>query len=210
MEVSMKHVSTQHVLSLLAVMSALMVGTAHAAPADRAGAYVYGGIGKASADLTRSAASAEDGRRHSARGSGSFYTVGTGYRLAPNFAVESSLQSTVGSGRGGTQGTLAHRSVDVGGLVVLPVGNRVEAFGKLAVGTRLQRYSAPTASEAGSTRERAFSLTPGVGVNLHLTDSLALRSDYTFAGKMSNRVANGAGADKARLTTWTTSLAYTF
>lgn len=200
----------KHVVSLVAVMSALVAGSAHATPADRAGGYVYGGIGKANAATTRSAASTADGRRHTAKGSGTLYTVGAGYRLAPYLAVESSLQSTVGSGRSSTQGTLAHRSVDVGGLVLLPVGSRVEAFGKLAFGSRQQRYQAPTMSDAGSTSDKVFTVTPGVGVNVYLTPSLALRSDYTFAGKVSRRVANAAGADSVRLNTWTASLAYSF
>ncbi len=198
--------------SLIALSLALVTTTAHASPADREGLYVYGGLGKTHANGKVPAADAAPGTKRKQRSSGTSYSVGAGYRFNPFLAAEGSFDNTVGNRRSKDPGTanLSSRSLTLGGLALIPIGDHVELFGKVAVGSRQQSFLPPKGTEIKTTRQRKFATTPSVGANVYLTDALALRAEYTIPMSANKKVQQAAGVEKKRLNNWDMGMSYAF
>lgn len=198
--------------SLIALSLALVTTAAHASPADREGLYVYGGLGKTHAIGKVPAADAAPGTKRKQRSSGTSYSVGAGYRFNPFLAAEGSFDNTVGNRRSKDPGTanLSSRSLTLGGLALIPIGDHVELFGKVAVGSRQQSFLPPKGTEIKTTRQRKFATTPSVGANVYLTDALALRAEYTIPMSANKKVQQAAGVEKMRLNNWYVGMSYAF
>ncbi len=198
--------------SLIALSLALVATTAQASPADREGAYVYGGLGKTQASWKIPAADVAPGTKRKQRSSGASYSVGAGYRFSPFLAAEGSFDNTIGNRRSKDPGTanFSSRSLNVGGLALMPIGERVELFGKVAVGSRQQSFLPPKGTDVKTTRQSKFATTPSAGANVYLTDALALRAEYTIPMSANKKVQQAAGVEKMRLNTWNVGMSYAF
>lgn len=198
--------------SLIALSFALVATTAQASPADREGAYGYGGLGKTQSSWKMPAADEAPGTTHKQRSSGVSYGVGAGYRFSTFLAAEVSFDSTIGNRRSKDPGTanFSNRSLNVGGLALMPIGDRVEVFGKVAVGSRQQSLLPPKGSDLKTTRQSRFATTPSAGANVYLTDALALRAEYTIPMSANKKVQQAAGVEKMRLNTWNVGMSYAF
>jgi len=158
------------------------------------------------------AADAAPGTKRKQRSSGTSYSVGAGYRFNPFLAAEGSFDNTVGNRRSRDPGTanLSSRSLTLGGLALIPIGDHVELFGKVAVGSRQQSFLPPKGTEIKTTRQRKFATTPSVGANVYLTDALALRAEYTIPMSANKKVQQAAGVEKIRLNNWYVGMSYAF
>lgn len=198
--------------SLIALSLALVTTAAHASPADREGAYVYGGIGKMHSNGKIPAADASPGSKRKQRSSSTGYSVGAGYRFSPFLAAEGSFDNTLGNRRSKDAGktNLSSRAFTVGGVALVPIGDHVELFGKVAVGSRQQSFLPPKASEMKTTRQTKFATTPSIGANVYLTDALALRAEYSIPLSVNKKVQQAAGQEKMRFNTWNVGMSYAF
>ncbi|NYF37823.1 outer membrane beta-barrel protein [Stenotrophomonas sp. JAI102] len=198
--------------SLFVFSLALVATAAHASPADREGAYIYGAVGKTHANWKVPAADAAAGTKSKQRGARTSYNVGAGYRFSPFLAAEGSFENTIGNSRSKAPGTgsIASRSMNIGGLVLMPIGDHVELFGKVAVGSRQQSYLPPKGVDLKTTRQNKFATTPSVGANVYLTDAFALRAEYSIPMSVNRKVQQAAGVEKMRLNSWNVGVSYAF
>ncbi|MHC9011435.1 porin family protein [Stenotrophomonas rhizophila] len=198
--------------SLIALSLALVATTAHASSPDREGAYVYGGIGKTHLKSKTPAADVVPGEKRKQSDSGTSYASGAGYRFGPFLAAEASFENTLKNSRSKDVSRLTNRSLNVGGLALLPIGDRVEVFGKAAVGSR-QQSLAPPKNAVGDTkriRQSKFGVTPSVGANVYLTEALAVRAEYSIPQSVNKKVTQAAGDEKMRLNTRNVGMSYRF
>jgi len=198
--------------SLIALSLALVATTAHASAVDREGAYVYGGFGKTQAKSKAPTADTATGAKRKQRSSGGSYSVGAGYGFSPFLAAEGSFENTIGNRRSKHPGTsnISSRSLNIGGLALMPIGEHVELFGKVAVGSRQQSFLPPKGVDLKTTRQNKFATTPSVGAHVHLTDALALRAEYSIPLSANKKVQQAAGVEKMRLNTWNVGMSYAF
>lgn len=196
--------------SLIALSLALVATTAQASPADREGAYVYGGVGKIHGHWKVPAANGAAGATQKQSGSQKGYVLGAGYRFGPYLAAETSFDTTIGNRRQAGSGVFTSRSFNVGGVGLIPVGEHVELFGKLAVGSRQQGILAPAGTDQKRVKQSTFAATPSLGANVYLTDALALRAEYTIPMSANKKVQQAAGVEKMRLNSWNVGMSYAF
>jgi len=192
--------------SLIALSLVLVATTAQASPPDREGAYAYGSIGKSHGTWKLPAAEVAAGakRKHSA--SGNSYSLGGGYRFGPFLAAEASIDNMYGRQFVG----VTSRSFNVGGVALLPIGEHLELFGKVAVGRSQQTFTPRDETGLKRTRQNTFATTPSVGANVHLTDSLSLRAEYIIPMSVNKKVQQAAGVEKMRLNSWNVGMSYAF
>lgn len=196
--------------SLVALSLVLATSTAAASPPDREGAYVYGGFGKTEVSSKASKAAIAPGayRKHSETRSS--YTLGGGYRFSPHLAAEASFHDMSGGKTVAGKGAYDAQSVRIGGVGILPLGERIELFGKVAMGSHRQMFSPNADPAVKSVTERKWAVTPSLGANVYLTEKLALRAEYGLPTGVNKKVQQAAGSERMRSGEWSLGAAYRF
>lgn len=198
--------------ALIALSLTMAATTVYASPVDREGAYAYAGLGQVQSSWSIPAGDVVAGVKRKQSTSGAGYVAGAGYRFSPHLAAEASFENTLSNSRSShpTTAVFTHRSFTVGGVALLPIGERVELFGKVAVGSRQQKLLPSTAVDAKPTRQNKFATTPSVGANVYLTEALALRAEYSLPMTANTKVREAAGVEKLRFSTWNLGVGYRF
>ena len=199
------------ILSPIAAVVALSLApaAAWADVQDRSGGYAVGGLGKTKTEAHGKKIDLNQGKQKV--GTGKFnYTVGGGYRFNDHFAVETNVHGQAGnskkkSSRNGSKdaksngevGSLNTRAYTVSGLVIMPVGERVELFGRAGVG-RMNTSFTPTAGSAISkARSSGMATQFGAGANFHVGENSFVRTEWTtLRGKGNAAVAKALGRNK--------------
>lgn len=200
--------TTLYTLSLLSL--ALVGAPAHAAGDHYQGAYVYGGTGLTQIRSTTTPAVTRPFTRASESHVGAAYFVGVGYRFNPYFAVEGGYQGMNGEARRKAVGGIKRSASDVGGLVLLPIGTRLELFGKLAYGTTRHTFSPAPGSGLPTVTERRSGLTPSIGANVRFNDAWSLRMEATLPQSTSKAFNQNSGHERVRSNNWMLGVAYRF
>lgn len=193
---------------------ALSLSTAvHAQGADdRAGAYVFGGVGAATTQWDAKRLMVPAGQKRSEDKSSTSYVLGGGYRFNRYFALEGSYHDLFGDVSRRGIGSFDTKSLQLSALGILPIGERFELFGKLSVGRSRNEFTPVKGAAPGlSTASENVNIAAlGVGANYHFNDHFALRLDIDGLTKASNGLRRKAGADDIKTGEATLSLAYRF
>jgi opacity protein-like surface antigen len=176
---------------------------------DRVGGYAVVGLGKTKAEAHGKKIDLNQGKGKV--GTGKFnYTLGGGYRLSDNFAVETNFHGQAGNGKkkssrnknaasNGEMGSLKTRAYTVSGLVILPIGDRVELFGRAGVGRMNASFSPAAGSDIGRARSSGMATQFGAGANFYVGQNSFLRTEWTtLRGKGNDDVAKALGRNKLR------------
>lgn len=210
----------KQVFSPIAVAAALALlpAAALAGNADRTGAYGVVGVGKQKTSAHGKQMDANPARQKLGNGKVG-YTVGGGYRLSDYFAVEADVYGQAGNaGKGkkramaGTQaGALKSRAFTVSALGIVPIGDRVELFGRAGVGRMNTSLQPATGSSLGNASSSGAALQFGAGANVYLGSNSFLRTEWTtLRARGSNEVATALGRERLRTSQVTLSYGHTF
>ena len=136
--------------------------------------------------------------------------VGGGYRLSDHFAVETNFHGQAGDGKkkssrnknaasNGEMGSLKTRAYTVSGLVIMPVGERVELFGRAGVGRMNTSFNPAAGSDIGKARSSGVATQFGAGANFYVGQNSFVRTEWaTLRGKGNDDVAKALGRNKLR------------
>lgn len=169
--------------TIFAVLAALSAaGAAQAQTTTDTAPHAYIGIGVANANNAIVDAWKADAR------------IFAGYQFDRNLGVETGYTrfGRVGfhlpGDNGGIDGSTRGQSAYAAGTYTMPLSDRVSAFGKLGVEYSQRRYN----STGGALGEHDTGLYAGAGLQVRLTDNLALTGEYERYGK---KKTLGAKAD---------------
>ena len=202
---------TQYFSPLLgALLLAAVPAVASADASDRTGVYGVAGLGKAQLSAYGKHVP-NDKLTKDVGPSRLAYTLGAGYRINRYAAVESDFSSmgrharTSAKGNGKPQRTgVSSRAVSVSALGIVPVGQRVELFGRAGLGNMQSRYTAGGSTDARTVKTNGLARQYGLGSQLHLSDSSFLRTEYSVLrarkGSDAARAVNGDRLHNAQLT----------
>lgn len=141
------------------------------------GFYGLAGIGRHTTDIK--SANAAAARTADTSASNRAYSVGGGYRIHRNFAVEGNYYDMGSSGQHEALGAVDARAATVSALAMLPIGNRAELFVRTGVGRMklsVQREGAADASRRTGVRQF------GVGGNVRVGKRSFVRGEWNVWG----------------------------
>lgn len=134
--------------------------------------YPYTGIAGGSAEITDLC----DGLGSPCDDSATFYRVYSGARLLPFFGFEVGYTHIDDMGTSATN--VSPRGVDLTTLLHLPMGSRMDVFGKAGA------FFWDT--EVGNNDEQGTDFQVGAGIRFGITESISLRADYDYIPEFGN------------------------
>jgi len=174
---------------------------ASAADLDREGVYGVVGIGKS--DIFAPAKNGQGTRKQKLKDGRFAYTLGAGYRLNNNLALEADFSSQLGGRKsskknaGRAKDMMTGRALSVSALGILPLGESVELYGRAGIGYLQGKYSPAAGSDARRTRSTALAPVYGVGANFHVSKNSFLRTEWTtMKTRSGNKAAQAAGGNR--------------
>ncbi|MCC7634109.1 porin family protein [Stenotrophomonas rhizophila] len=197
--------------AVIAACLSLFAASAPAMAHDREGSYVFAGVGAASTEWRTKAAATPPGQKRGNTSSNTSYQLGAGYRFNNYFGVESTYADMAGQARREGIGGVDGKSLGVGAVGYLPIGDRFELFGKAGVGRT--RYNFQSAAERSGPRTvRGTSSSPmlALGANFHLNRALSMRMEWSTLAISSKAFNEAIGAESLATTQWTAGLNYRF
>lgn len=160
-----------------------------AAAANQKGAYAFAGIGMTSVDAEHT----QQSRTVERDANGTSLRAGLGYRWSRHVAVEADGHSMIRKADLGSLGRVGSYGMRAAVVGIVPMGERMELFGKLSAGTERMKWS------RGIDRDHHSSVTTwdvgiGVGARYWLTPGAAVRMDID--GLANSRVSGKWGRDE--------------
>lgn len=191
----------------IAVALSLAPAAAWAEVQDRSGGYAVVGLGKTKTEANGKKIDVNQSKPKV--GNGKFnYTVGGGYRLNDYFAIETNVHGQAGDRKkkssrdknpksNGEVGSLNTRAYTVSGLVIMPVGEHVELFGRAGVGRMNTRFTPTAGSDIGKASSSGMATQFGAGANFYVGEDSFVRTEWTMLrGKGNDDVAKALGRNK--------------
>lgn len=164
----------------------LLAANASADTLDREGLYGFVGVGSHSVHL-RAKHAAPENRNAQWRQSKIGFVSGAGYRLNDNFAVEAALQAQGGGSKANTptqpgQVSLrsSSRAATFSALGILPVGDRIELFGRAGVGAMRTSLTVTGMDFEHKAKAGSFAMQYGLGADVRLGDRSFLRAEWNI------------------------------
>lgn len=195
--------------SLIAVSALIATNPADASPRQRAGGYATAGVGKQDVFAAGQPGRA-DGYGQAWRQGEFSYAFGLGYRLGANLAVETTFQDQLDATRVHASpnapatafgGELSASLLAVSTVATLPIGDRLELFGRLGTGKLDSRYTPDAASGHGTTRSRDSARIVGLGGNLYLGRDSFVRMEWNrMRTRGASATAQAMGYERLRMT----------
>lgn len=155
----------------LAIASTCLAAPLSASAADREGLYGFAGVGMTSIDAEFSSAAGRSDRT----ANGTTVLAGAGYRISRHLAVEADAHSMVRKADLGALGRVGSYGVRGSVVGIVPIGEKVELFGKVSVGAdrtswgkgsdKLARNAATTVNLGTGVGARYW-LSPNTGISL--------------------------------------------
>ncbi|MEG2802525.1 outer membrane beta-barrel protein [Stenotrophomonas sp.] len=170
---------------------------ASAADVQREGVYALAGVGVQGTvwerDTPKAAGGGDDTRIDNRLG----YTLGTGVRLTPFLAVEANYYGMAGKARKEQVGAFGNQAATASVLGILPVGGRVDLYGRVGGGYVRQAFVPKAGSRYAPAEDTRAALQLGAGVNVHLNGGSFLRAEWnTWRPAKRSAVAKASGADR--------------
>lgn len=206
----------RNILTTALIAAGALPSLAQAADTDRTGFYGFGTVGKSisawkteqrdsagnvitQADKNGQSSSKSETKHPSTNG----WTIGGGYRFNQHFGTEMAFRSMMGPAKISHVGNYSSKSINVGAVGYLPLGERFELFGNAMLGQSDNRFTPKAGSEFTKTSGHSTQLTLGLGANMYLNEKLAIRTEFAGLGaeSKSNRRSNQAGNKKAAVAT---------
>ncbi|WP_049458134.1 outer membrane beta-barrel protein [Stenotrophomonas maltophilia] len=194
-------------LTAAAALALAFSATAWAGPSDRTGLYGFAGASKSDVFTPgKNQQGLKSDRKWSDGKLG--YTVGVGYRISPNFAVEGAYHRQASESRSSSRSKGADTAVAGGytgsyasasALGILPIGDRFELFSRIGVASMQTSFKADRNSALDNRSSRQWAMQYGFGATMNLGDNSFLRTEWSMLkpnGK--SRAAQAVGRDRVR------------
>lgn len=196
---------------VIAICLSLFAVSAPAMAHDREGTYVFAGVGSASTTWKAKAGVVPAGQKRTTTSSNTSYQVGAGYRFNDYLGVEANYADMAGQVRRAGLGGVEGKSLAVGAVGYLPIGDRFELFAKAGVGRTRYDFH-PAAGGTGSRSMRGTSTSPlyALGANYHFNRALSVRLEWSTLGASDKQFRKAMGADSLATAQWTVGLNYRF
>jgi len=197
--------------AVIAVCLSLFAASAPTMAHDREGSYVFAGVGAASTEWRTKATATPAGQKRDNTSRNTSYQLGAGYRFNNYFGVEGTYADMAGQAKRDGIGSVDGKSLGVGAVGYLPIGDRFELFGKAGVGrTRYNFQSAPDRSGPRTVRGTSSSPMLALGANYHLNSALSVRMEWSTLAISSKAFNDIIGAESLATGQWTAGLNYRF
>ncbi|OBU68365.1 hypothetical protein A9K58_05970 [Stenotrophomonas maltophilia] len=183
----------------LAIATACLAAPLSASAADREGLYGFAGMGMTSIDAEFSTG----GDRRDQSANGTTVLAGAGYRMSRHLAVEADAHSMVRKADLGALGRVASYGVRGSVVGIVPIGEKVELFGKVSVGAERTRWgagsdkvsrNAATTVNLGTGVGARYWLSPNTGISLGIDAVPGMKINGTRGRGELSGASVGAGA----------------
>ncbi|HAL21563.1 MAG TPA: hypothetical protein DCP40_02335 [Stenotrophomonas sp.] len=205
--------------SLIAISTLIVTNTADASPRQRAGGYATAGLGKQNV-FAAGQPGRDDGYGQAWKQGEFSYALGLGYRFGANLAVETTFQDQLDATRVPASpnapatalgGELSASLLAVSTVATLPIGDRLELFGRLGTGKLDSRYTPDAAIGLGAIRSHDNARIVGLGGNVYLGRDSFVRMEWNrVRTRGASATAQAMGYERLRTTQVTLMVGHHF
>ncbi|HEL3781691.1 TPA: porin family protein [Stenotrophomonas maltophilia] len=195
------------VASLALVPCLLLAGHASAQSADRSGLYGFAGASKSDVFTPGTNQQGQKSDRKWSDGKLG-YTVGVGYRITPNLALEAAYHRQASESRSSSRSKNTDTSIAGGytgshasasALGILPIGDRFELFSRLGVASMQTSFNADRDSALDNRSSRQWAMQYGFGATMNLGQNSFLRTEWSaLVPRGKSGAAQAVGRDRIR------------